>query len=59
MKRFIVFGYDRYYPTGAKQEMMDSFDTKEEVDNFLKEERSDYMAFERYDVLDCEKREWL
>lgn len=34
MKRFLVFGYDRYYPSGGWNDFKDSFDTKDEAQEY-------------------------
>jgi hypothetical protein len=42
MKRFIVFGYDTYYPAGAFNDMIGDFDTLEEAKKCGEEDRSDW-----------------
>lgn len=34
MKRFLVFAYDRYYPSGGWNDFKDSFDTYEEAEAY-------------------------
>ena len=46
-KRFLVFGYDTYYPGGGLSDCFGSFDTIEEAINAINNDKSDY-----HDVFD-------
>ena len=50
MKRFLLFGYDDYYPTGGMDDFVNSFDSLEEC----VEEMSRDLVVDRYHVLDLE-----
>jgi hypothetical protein len=39
-KRFMVFIYERYYPSGGLADCVGDFDTIEEAEAFMKEHRS-------------------
>lgn len=54
MKRYLLFCYDRYYPTGPYRDQQGSFDTLEEAAETAKKLKYDY-----YSVLDMETREWI
>jgi hypothetical protein len=47
MKKYIVFGHDKFYPNGGMNDMIGSVDTKEELRELTKQNQ-----FDRYDVVD-------
>ena len=49
MKRYILFGYDNYYPTGGFNDVIGSYDTKEEYRDKMEESK-----YENYQVFDCD-----
>lgn len=44
-----MFSYDTYYPAGGMCDLEESFDTLEEVKEYLKENISRYDNFDIYD----------
>jgi hypothetical protein len=52
MKRFILFGGDNYYPAGGAKDLIDSFDTEEEVNNYISSEFDKATGLEQYDMCD-------
>ena len=55
-KRFLVFGYEHYYPMGGSRDLQGSFDTLKECEEFMENNRG---YFEFWDVFDCEKKLWV
>lgn len=54
-KRYWLFGWDAYYPLGAINDFIDSFNTQEEAMKVIEERpKSDYCA-----ILDMDNREWV
>lgn len=47
IKKYVVFGYNQYYPSGGMEDMIGSVDTKEELRELTKQNR-----FDVYDVVD-------
>ena len=58
MKRYLVFGYDVYYPYGGLNDLIGTFNTEEEIDDYFLKEQSnkDKFFFKRdhYQVLDIQ-----
>lgn len=56
MKQYWLFGYDCYYPSGAKQDFMLDFDSLAETQDYINnlEYSRDY-----YDILDMQERKWI
>lgn len=46
MKKYIVFGYDQFYPLGGMMDFQDDFDTLEEALVYVKKDKWVY-----YDVV--------
>lgn len=42
MKKYIVFGYDQYYPAGGLGDVVGSFDTLDEAKEYIKNDRCDF-----------------
>jgi hypothetical protein len=59
-KRFIVFGWDQYYPSGGLEDCMGDFDTLEEIEKCITKDDFGYMfnGFNRdhYSIFDCQER---
>jgi len=53
-KRFVVFGYDSYYPMGPIADYIGSYDTWDECVDGMKDKSFDY-----YDMFDCQERKWV
>lgn len=53
-KRFLLFGYDSYYPGGGEADVLDSFDSLAEAKTRMEKKDRDY-----YEVLDLEERRWV
>lgn len=53
MKRYLVFGYSQYYPSGGATDAQGSADTLDEVRKITA------GAYDAYDVLDMQERRWL
>ena len=51
-KRYIVFGYNQYYPMGGLTDMIATFDTESELKEFLLAVPEDKHS-DDYEVLDC------
>lgn len=49
-KRYLLFGYDTYYPLGGMNDLIDSFDTIEEAIDAIKNDNSD--CHEIYDRIE-------
>jgi hypothetical protein len=56
LKRYILFTYDSYYPSGGLGDMVDKFDTIEEIYLFLCSKNS---VVDNYDILDTHTGEEL
>lgn len=52
-KRFLVFAYYNYYPSGGMNDFQKSFDTYEEAEEYIRLERHDH-SFDRYDIVDLD-----
>lgn len=62
MKKFLIFGYDRYYPAGGMHDLVGQFDTLEEVHEYFNGiRRPDTARFayphDRYEVYSVETGE--
>lgn len=53
MKRFLLFTYDDYYPSGARGDLYGDFDSLEEAIANLPDSDADYA-----DILDMDERKW-
>ena len=53
-KRFLLFGYNSFYPAGGSGDVVDSFATLEEAKVRMRQNGRDF-----FDVLDFEKRMWI
>lgn len=51
-KRYLIFGYDNFYPAGGMCDLIDSNDDKFEVRKRV--ETADYQYFEIYDKIEGE-----
>lgn len=51
-KRFILFEYDSYYPSGGMSDCSNSFETLDEAVNDGKLSKSDWV-----EIFDCTKRQ--
>lgn len=49
-KRFLVFGFDAYYPSGGLRDLEFSFDTLEDASNNL--DKVEYQYIQIYDRLE-------
>lgn len=64
-RRFLVFGYDNFYPCGGASDVVGSFDTLAEAQVKIASARSyptpeGHIAIrDRYEILDLENREWV
>ena len=47
MKKYILFGFDLYYPSGGLNDKLDSYDSMEELMQSLT-----YHDYERYQIVD-------
>ena len=54
LKRFLVFGYDAYYPCGASGDQVGSYNSLQEAAEAAEKDTSDYN-----DILDLQERCWL
>lgn len=54
LKRFLVFGYDAYYPAGASGDQVGSYDTLQEAAEAAEKDISAHN-----DILDLQDRCWL
>ena len=50
MKRFILFGFDEYYPKGGMTDFVNSFDTFDDAFDFVKLDLFLYDMFQIYDL---------
>lgn len=56
MKRYLLFGYNDYYPRGADRDYIDDFDTIEEMEKFYMQQK---YKFERTVYLDTQQEGWF
>jgi erythromycin esterase-like protein len=42
MKKYILFGYDQYYPSGALNDVIDSFDSIDEAKVVVEKNQYDF-----------------
>ena len=56
MKRYLVFAYDQFYPSGGWNDFVGAFDTLEEAESKGRETLADNEA---YDIVDLEKLEMI
>ena len=58
MKRYLVFGYDVYYPCGGINDLIGAFGTEEEINEYFIKEMSDKESYfnkcDYYQVLDIQ-----
>lgn len=58
-KRFLIFGYDRYYPSGGLEDVINEFDTVEEVKEMFILNNKEIKHIERdcdfYEILDLQE----
>ncbi|MEQ6355193.1 hypothetical protein ABNX05_11240 [Lysinibacillus sp. M3] len=62
MKKYMLFGFDHYYPRGGMNDLIGTFDSKEEADDhFIKLNREgEYIIkYDEYQLFDTEKEEIL
>lgn len=56
MKRYLVFGFDQYYPAGGMNDFIEAFDKEEEIDEYFiqkrKEKGNHFSSCDHYHVLD-------
>jgi hypothetical protein len=52
--RYLVFGFDGYYPSGGAADLRGRFDTREEADAFAKTLRNAPNAAQRYEFAEVE-----
>jgi hypothetical protein len=52
MKRYLVFTYQTYYPSGGMEDFLCSIDSLDELDKILKE--SEFDMFQVYDIINQE-----
>lgn len=58
-KRYMLFGFDRYYPSGGMDDFIDSFDTLPEIVEKIKKDSVDYCTkkddYQIYDVVEMKE----
>lgn len=59
MKRYLVFAYDYYYPSGGSSEVEGEFNTLEELKNYNPETNWDFRKLDNIEILDLQERRWL
>lgn len=52
MKRYIIFGYDQYYPMGGWSDKIGEFDNLEEAKYFQEKSYNRSEGFQYYDQID-------
>lgn len=59
MNRYLLFGYDAYYPSGGWNDFISSWKSLEAAQNALREEiaNNKYPKSDYYDIVDLEKNE--
>lgn len=57
--RYMLFGYDRYYPGGGKEDCMGMFATIEDARHAEITRTEEYLPFEYWDILDLDSGEWV
>ena len=56
MKRYLLFGYDDYYPCGPEGDFIESFDTMTDCDEEVNNSRNER---DHYVVLDTSSGSWI
>jgi hypothetical protein len=51
MKRYMLFGFDTYYPSGGMNDFRFSFDTKEEFQDTFYDNDDNYHIFDTRDTV--------
>lgn len=58
MKRYLVFGHDVYYPCGGINDLIGSFETEEEINEYFTEKMNNkekyFSECDYYQVLDIQ-----
>jgi len=58
MKKYILFGYDHYYPAGGLNDIAGSFDTLEEAREAAKKDTSDIKEIVDRDTWEVIKEDY-
>lgn len=56
MQRYMLFGYDEFYPAGGLGDIIGSFDTAAEIEEAIE---AQLYKLDQYEVLDLKLRKWL
>jgi hypothetical protein len=51
MKQYILFAFWNYYPTGGMDDMVNSFDTQQEAEDYIRELKHSYDEYQIFDTL--------
>ena len=53
-KKYIVFGYDQYYPLGGLSDLKESFSSSEEAVDYINKSRAEDNGYRHdfYDIVD-------
>lgn len=56
MKRYLLFGYWRYYPDGGKSDAIGSFNTVDDAKKYIVDQD---LSMDYYEILDMQDRIWV
>jgi len=51
LKRFLVFGYDHYYPAGGMEDVQATFETFDEAFDYVENSEDRYNEYEIFDTM--------
>jgi hypothetical protein len=51
MKHYILFAFHNYYPQGGMDDMVSSFDTQQEAEDYIRELKDYYNEYQIFDTL--------
>jgi len=51
MKQYILFAFHNYYPQGGMDDMVSSFDTQQEAEDYIRELKDYYDEYQIFDTL--------
>jgi hypothetical protein len=57
MKRFLLFDFPEYYPSGGLSDVVAEFDTEEEAQSYIKDRLKKYGFSDYAYLFDCDKKD--
>lgn len=59
MKRFLLFEFPEFYPSGGLSDVTAEFDSKEEAMEYVKKRNAGYAFSDSAYIFDCDTRETI